>query len=140
MEAPYINFWILCVYVFIDGRLFRVWLSTRMSWGHPFAPAATMTTKLWRQSRDSGTALAFPCARERYTHPPPVSLSKSTTYINITNLFVTFKALLSPLLSYCSVLAVQECHCMLFLTEDNDFAGEEQNITIDEIKDGCAGM
>eukprot|EP00193_Tetraselmis_chui_P007274 CAMPEP_0177754438 /NCGR_PEP_ID=MMETSP0491_2-20121128/2013_1 /TAXON_ID=63592 /ORGANISM="Tetraselmis chuii, Strain PLY429" /LENGTH=153 /DNA_ID=CAMNT_0019269829 /DNA_START=88 /DNA_END=549 /DNA_ORIENTATION=+ len=34
----------------------------------------------------------------------------------------------------------KECHCMLFLTEDNDFAGEEQNITIDEIKDGCAGM
>lgn len=30
-------------------------------------------------------------------------------------------------------LALQECHCMLFLTPDNDFAGREQNITIDEI-------
>eukprot|EP00873_Tetraselmis_striata_P037098 jgi/Tetstr1/457362/TSEL_043965.t1 len=34
----------------------------------------------------------------------------------------------------------KECHCMLFLTEDNDFAGDEQAITIDEIKEGCQGM
>jgi ferredoxin-thioredoxin reductase catalytic subunit len=36
--------------------------------------------------------------------------------------------------------AVQECHCMLFLTEDNDFAGKEQDISMDEIKDGINGM
>lgn len=34
----------------------------------------------------------------------------------------------------------KECHCMLFLTADNDFAGEEQKITIEEIREGCAGM
>ena len=27
----------------------------------------------------------------------------------------------------------KECHCMLFLTTDNDFAGEKQDITLDEI-------
>ncbi|KAL2635320.1 hypothetical protein R1flu_006799 [Riccia fluitans] len=27
----------------------------------------------------------------------------------------------------------KECHCMLFLTSDNDFAGTEQSITMDEI-------
>lgn len=29
---------------------------------------------------------------------------------------------------------------MLFLTEDNDFAGDDQSISIDEIKDSTAGM
>jgi len=33
-----------------------------------------------------------------------------------------------------------ECHCMLFLTEDNAFAGEEQIISVDEVKDGSKGM
>jgi ferredoxin-thioredoxin reductase catalytic chain len=28
----------------------------------------------------------------------------------------------------------KECHCMLFLTPDNDFAGELQHITFDEIR------
>jgi ferredoxin-thioredoxin reductase catalytic chain len=28
----------------------------------------------------------------------------------------------------------KECHCMLFLTPDNDFAGERQDITVDEVK------
>lgn len=28
----------------------------------------------------------------------------------------------------------KECHCMLFLTSDNDFAGEEQEIALDYIK------
>lgn len=28
---------------------------------------------------------------------------------------------------------VQECHCMLFLTEDNDFAGKDQTISLEEI-------
>ncbi|PNW85592.1 hypothetical protein CHLRE_03g193950v5 [Chlamydomonas reinhardtii] len=34
----------------------------------------------------------------------------------------------------------KECHCMLFLTEDNDFAGREQTITMDELKSGITGM
>ncbi len=28
----------------------------------------------------------------------------------------------------------KECHCMLFLTPDNDFAGDQQSITTDEIR------
>lgn len=28
----------------------------------------------------------------------------------------------------------KECHCMLFLTPDNDFAGELQEISLEEIK------
>ncbi|NET10795.1 MAG: ferredoxin--nitrite reductase, partial [Symploca sp. SIO2B6] len=28
----------------------------------------------------------------------------------------------------------KECHCMLFLTEDNDFAGDNQEISIEEIR------
>ncbi len=28
----------------------------------------------------------------------------------------------------------KECHCMLFLTEDNDFAGDKQDISMDEIR------
>jgi ferredoxin-thioredoxin reductase catalytic chain len=28
----------------------------------------------------------------------------------------------------------KECHCMLFLTADNDFAGDQQEITFDEIR------
>lgn len=34
--------------------------------------------------------------------------------------------------------ALQECHCMLFLTEDNDFAGKDQTITTDEITEALA--
>lgn len=34
----------------------------------------------------------------------------------------------------------KECHCMLFLTTDNDFAGEEQLITTTELKEMTAGM
>jgi ferredoxin-thioredoxin reductase catalytic chain len=33
-----------------------------------------------------------------------------------------------------------ECHCMLFLTEDNDFAGDETVITYDEVKKLSSGM
>jgi len=29
----------------------------------------------------------------------------------------------------------KECHCMLFLTEDHDFAGDKQDIDLDYIKD-----
>jgi len=28
----------------------------------------------------------------------------------------------------------KECHCMLFLTTDNDFAGDQQEITMEEIE------
>ncbi|MBE9032002.1 ferredoxin--nitrite reductase [filamentous cyanobacterium LEGE 11480] len=28
----------------------------------------------------------------------------------------------------------KECHCMLFLTPDNDFAAESQSITLEEVK------
>lgn len=34
----------------------------------------------------------------------------------------------------------KECHCMLFLTEDNDFRGDEQEITIDEVMSLTEGM
>ncbi|KIZ07389.1 Ferredoxin thioredoxin reductase, beta subunit [Monoraphidium neglectum] len=34
----------------------------------------------------------------------------------------------------------KECHCMLFLTEDNDFAGREQEITHEEVIDGIKHM
>ena len=33
-----------------------------------------------------------------------------------------------------------ECHCMLFLTEDNDFAGGDATISMDEILDSTTGM
>eukprot|EP00554_Chaetoceros_debilis_P005430 CAMPEP_0194073002 /NCGR_PEP_ID=MMETSP0149-20130528/578_1 /TAXON_ID=122233 /ORGANISM="Chaetoceros debilis, Strain MM31A-1" /LENGTH=119 /DNA_ID=CAMNT_0038752957 /DNA_START=307 /DNA_END=666 /DNA_ORIENTATION=- len=32
-----------------------------------------------------------------------------------------------------------ECHCMLFLTNDNAFAGDETNISIDEVKKFSGG-
>lgn len=34
----------------------------------------------------------------------------------------------------------KECHCMLFLTEDNGFVGTDQHITIEEINEGIKGM
>ena len=34
----------------------------------------------------------------------------------------------------------KECHCMLFLTEDNDFRGDEQEITIEEVVQMTEGM
>lgn len=33
-----------------------------------------------------------------------------------------------------------ECHCMLFLTDDNPFAGDESEISIDEVISGTSGM
>ncbi|MEX0588063.1 MAG: ferredoxin-thioredoxin reductase catalytic domain-containing protein [Cyanobium sp.] len=33
----------------------------------------------------------------------------------------------------------KECHCMLFLTEDNPFRGEQQTISLDEVKALTAG-
>lgn len=37
-------------------------------------------------------------------------------------------------------LALQECHCMLFLTDDNDFSGKDQTITLEEVKEATQGM
>ncbi|CAI9111093.1 OLC1v1011231C1 [Oldenlandia corymbosa var. corymbosa] len=34
----------------------------------------------------------------------------------------------------------KECHCMLFLTPDNDFAGKDQTISLEEIKETTANM
>jgi ferredoxin-thioredoxin reductase catalytic chain len=34
----------------------------------------------------------------------------------------------------------KECHCMLFLTEDNDFAGDDNTITIEEINEAIEDM
>ncbi|KAJ8567031.1 hypothetical protein K7X08_019239 [Anisodus acutangulus] len=34
----------------------------------------------------------------------------------------------------------KECHCMLFLTPDNDFSGEDQTISMEEIKETTANM
>uniref|UniRef100_A0A7N2KZQ5 Ferredoxin-thioredoxin reductase catalytic chain, chloroplastic n=1 Tax=Quercus lobata TaxID=97700 RepID=A0A7N2KZQ5_QUELO len=34
----------------------------------------------------------------------------------------------------------KECHCMLFLTPDNDFAGKEQAISLDEIRATTANI
>jgi ferredoxin-thioredoxin reductase catalytic chain len=36
--------------------------------------------------------------------------------------------------------AMKECHCMLFLTNDNDFAGADQTITMAELEEGTAGV
>lgn len=33
-----------------------------------------------------------------------------------------------------------ECHCMLFLTEDNDFAGDESHISYEVVKEKCGGF
>lgn len=34
----------------------------------------------------------------------------------------------------------KECHCMLFLTEDNDFAGTDQKISLEEIQQSTVYM
>lgn len=34
----------------------------------------------------------------------------------------------------------KECHCMLFLTPDNDFAGEKQEIDMEQIKEARANL
>lgn len=34
----------------------------------------------------------------------------------------------------------KECHCMLFLTPENDFAGNEQNISLEEIRETTGNM
>ncbi|XP_044504403.1 ferredoxin-thioredoxin reductase catalytic chain, chloroplastic-like [Mangifera indica] len=34
----------------------------------------------------------------------------------------------------------KECHCMLFLTPDNDFAGQDQTISLDEIRSSTENM
>jgi len=37
-------------------------------------------------------------------------------------------------LPVCTDARAQECHCMLFLTPDNEFAGDKQEIPLEEIK------
>ncbi|OAY29901.1 ferredoxin-thioredoxin reductase catalytic chain, chloroplastic isoform X1 [Manihot esculenta] len=34
----------------------------------------------------------------------------------------------------------KECHCMLFLTPENDFAGKDQKISLEEIRETTANM
>ncbi len=34
----------------------------------------------------------------------------------------------------------KECHCMLFLTPDNDFAGEDATLSLAELEEMTAGM
>ncbi|KAJ8750155.1 hypothetical protein K2173_014070 [Erythroxylum novogranatense] len=34
----------------------------------------------------------------------------------------------------------KECHCMLFLTPENDFAGKDQTIALEEIKETTAHL
>ncbi|KAI8541540.1 hypothetical protein RHMOL_Rhmol08G0069600 [Rhododendron molle] len=34
----------------------------------------------------------------------------------------------------------KECHCMLFLTPENDFAGQEQTISLEDIRESTANM
>jgi ferredoxin-thioredoxin reductase catalytic chain len=34
----------------------------------------------------------------------------------------------------------KECHCMLFLTPDNDFAGEQQGISMEQLQETRATM
>jgi ferredoxin-thioredoxin reductase catalytic chain len=33
-----------------------------------------------------------------------------------------------------------ECHCMLFITEDNDFVGEDTTITYEDVVEKAGGM
>ena len=33
-----------------------------------------------------------------------------------------------------------ECHCMLFLTKDNEFAGQDQSLTVEETIEYTSGM
>lgn len=34
----------------------------------------------------------------------------------------------------------KECHCMLFLTADNDFAGDDQEISLEEVIESTKGL
>ena len=34
----------------------------------------------------------------------------------------------------------KECHCMLFLTPDNDFAGTDQEISLEEVVEATKGL
>lgn len=35
---------------------------------------------------------------------------------------------------------LQECHCMLFLTQDNSFRGDDTSISLDEVVEATQGM
>lgn len=81
---------------------------------HLTGPSAEKQQQRRRRRAHAGTA--------RAPHPP------HPRYIS---LLPPFAATRPPL---------QECHCMLFLTEDNDFAGRDQHITHDEVVEGISGM
>ena len=38
------------------------------------------------------------------------------------------------------MLCLQECHCMLFLTEDNSFRGDDTKISLEEVVEATKGM
>ncbi len=105
----------------------RALQSTRMSWGRRCAPAVTMMIRSWRLSRDSGTAPVSPCGSARCACSAgclgySFCLSKEDSALSV------FPG------------AEQECHCMLFLTEDNSFRGEDTSISLEEVVEATKGM
>ena len=58
----------------------------------------------------------------------------------LSTFFVLLRAPQSCLCIKLPSAHLQECHCMLFLTEDNDFRGDEQAITLDEVTEATKGM
>ena len=71
--------------------------------------------------------------------PPRLHLPISYHSVMFGYLIVPSTQILSSRSYVCPLThSVQECHCMLFLTEDNDFAGKDQTITTDEIKQALA--
>ncbi|KVH92770.1 Ferredoxin thioredoxin reductase beta subunit, domain-containing protein [Cynara cardunculus var. scolymus] len=64
-------------------------------------------------------------------------VDKGVTSVVIKGLADHRDSLGAPL---CPCRQVKECHCMLFLTPDNDFAGNEQAISLEEIKELTANM
>ena len=63
--------------------------------------------------------------------------------------FFSFEFLTNPLIKHqqgfwnCPCVPMRErkeCHCMLFLTEDNDFRGEDAEITLEEVIEATEGM
>ena len=91
------------------------------------ALADTTMTRMQKLSRASGTALVFQCVSARYNVVSIEPCSSQAT--DVLNCKYDKK---------CTLL--QECHCMLFLTEDNDFRGEDQAITLDEVIESTKGM
>lgn len=104
------------------------------------ALAGTMTTSKQRQTRAFGIARVCPCGSARWVvimnlaedtvetscslsgHLNPPEPAQSGCFIGLDILLVIIS---------CWRTMLQECHCMLFLTDDNDFRGDSQEITID---------